>query len=110
MNTIDNWQTTATVTDADRARMWNAVFGSPRVPVKSIVPTRANLPGRPDVLIYQLDVNVITSEQRAKLCQELGARFGLSPEFVDQELDEHGVPILADDVSITSTDRRMVEF
>lgn len=104
MNTPDEWKTTATVTDPERKMFWESVFGTDKVPIKSFFPTRADLPGYPDALVYMLDLRVITPEQRARLVEGLAKRFKLDPAWLDVEIDEQGVPILSDHVNVVSTD------
>lgn len=80
-----------------------AVFGTARLPVRSPLPELASLPGKDGPqLVYQLAVDRISAEQRARLCAHLGEKFGYAPAFVDLWLDEEGMPILADaDTTIT---------
>ena len=88
---------TVTVCEPERRAEFEAIFGTATVHVKSPFPVRANLPGRPDCLIYELDLELITREQRARLVAFLAEKFGISVEEVDALLEVHGVPILAED-------------
>lgn len=97
MNTPDNWQTTARIHNPERLTLWQATFGSDTVPIKSIIPRRANLPGKPDALIYEMDLAAITSEQRTRLVEALAQKFNLPAAEIEANLDEQGCPILADD-------------
>ena len=94
---------TVTVCEPERRAMFEAVFGTATVHVESPFPTKANLPGRPDSLIYELDLESITPEQREKLVAFLAEKFGISAEEVDALLEAHGVPILADDCVVGVT-------
>jgi hypothetical protein len=104
MNTSTNWKTTARVTDPERRHFWHQIFDTDCIPIRSFMPSRANLPGHPDALIYELDLRVITAEQRQRLCAALADKFELPESVVTVMLDDHGVPILADHVSVSSTD------
>jgi len=104
-NTPDDWKTTGQVTNLERAETWQRIFGTDRIPLVSFVPQRGDLPGKPDALFYMLDLKVITAEQRARLVEVTAKRFRLDPAFVEANLDEIGVPVLADDVHVCSTDR-----
>ena len=104
MNTPENWETFATIrADNDRAAAWREVFGGDRLPVKSILPGRANLPGKPDALIYEMDIRALTPEIRERLITSIATRFGQDLAFVEANLDREGCPVLADDVVVSTT-------
>lgn len=107
MNTPDQWRTTATISNPERLAFWREVFGGNTVPIKSILPRWTSLPGYPVVLIYLLDLKAITLEQRLKLIAGIASKFDLPIEQVAAEMDEHGCPILADDVTVSTTDRAL---
>ncbi|MFW6136424.1 MAG: hypothetical protein ACOC7N_06345 [Chloroflexota bacterium] len=113
-NTKDRWQTTAAVYDEERATLWRRVFGQPdgdhpEVPIVSLIPILVQVPRHKDLQrAYQLDLNAITTRQRARLVQALAERFGLSATDVAASIDQVGVPILARDVTTRSTDQRLV--
>lgn len=65
-----------------------------------------SVPGKPDVLIYEMDLKAISDEQRQRLVESIAARFDLPPDQVAKNIDEEGVPILAEGVSVSSTDSR----
>lgn len=92
---------TATVRDTVRVAEWEAVFGDTNVCIKSPVPIVANLPGRPGVPIYELDLAQLTAVQRERLIAHIAAKFNIPADEVAADLDTIGVPILADDVTIT---------
>ena len=56
-----------TICDPERKAEWEAVLGTTTVHVKSPFPTLANLPGHPGALIYELDLDFLSQEQRQKL-------------------------------------------
>jgi hypothetical protein len=122
MNTPENWETFATIraepspTDgasptagtqatqaSERAAWWHEVFGGDRAPIKSIFPYRANLPGKPGALVYEMDLKALTPEMRERLVHSIARRFGQNPAFVEFDLDNVGCPILADDVVVSTT-------
>ena len=99
---------TATIRpDSPRASLWLGVLGTVTVPILSPMPTRGTSPHHPapGALFYALDVAALTPQQRARLVAATAERFGLSVAQVERDFDdpEHGVPILADDVSVTMT-------
>jgi hypothetical protein len=107
MNTQDHWQTTATIHDEHRAAVWGSIFPGARMPILSIIACRADLPGHPDALVYFLDLEAITESQREQLITSIAGLFTMDPEDVRRDL-ERGVPILAEDVSMSSTDQGMM--
>lgn len=92
---------TATVRDPGRRREWVAILGSDTMPLKSMLPTRVNLPGIENALVYELDLEALTDEQRRRMVDHIALKFDLTPEFVETRLEEEGVPILAQDVTVT---------
>ena len=97
------------VHNPERLAFWKGIFGGDRVPIVSFVPQMATLPGFDEPQrVYMLDLKAITDEQRERLIGALADRFDLPPELVASELDGHSVPILADDVSVSSSDRGLV--
>ena len=107
MNTKDNWLTTATIHDPHRAAVWGSIFPGAVVPIKSIPPSIADLPGHHGASVYFLDLDAISDEQSAKLIACLGGLFGMSDDEVRTDLPR-GVPILADDTSVSSRDQGLM--
>jgi hypothetical protein len=107
MNTKDDWLTTCTIDDEHRAAVWGSIFPAARVPIKSIFPSIADLPGHPGARVYFLDLDVITDEQREKLIEMIAGLFSLSEEAVRSDFDR-GIPILADDTSVSSRDQGLL--
>jgi len=108
MNTKDKWETTATIHDEHRRAVWGPIFPDARVPIKSILPFKADLPGHPKADVYMLDLDAITDEQREKLIDTIVGLFGESAQEVRSDIDERGCPILADDVTVSSSDQGLV--
>ena len=109
MNTQENWDTTAKVSNPERQAFWQEVFGTDEVPITSIVANQANLPGfdKPQ-LVYMLDLKAISPEQRERLIAALAIKFGIPDSEAADEIDKQGVPILASDVSVATSDRRVM--
>lgn len=107
MNTRDNWLTTATIHDEHRAAVWGSIFPGAVLPILSILPSKADLPGHPGASVYLLDLDAISDEQREKLIEYLATLFSMSEDEVQSDL-ARGVPILADDVSVQSADQGMM--
>jgi hypothetical protein len=104
MNTPENWTTTASVTNPERRQFWLDVFGVDRVPIKSILPQRVALPGfEAGTDAYMLDLPAISPEQRKRLIAAIAQKFNIPVDEVEAELDQ-GVPILASDVLVSSSD------
>lgn len=80
----------------ERAELFQKVFGTDTVCVMSHLPQRANLPEIGEQNVYMLDMNEVTTEQREKLKGEMARRFGLLEDEVDELINSHGVPILAE--------------
>lgn len=108
-NTKEEWQTVARVHDPERRAFWQAIFGGDEVPVVSFVPQACTLPGYDEPqMVYMLDLKALSDDQRFRLIQALADKFCLLEGEVESSLDEHGVPILVSDVSVSSTDRALV--
>ena len=52
--------------------------------------------------VYMLDLRKLTDEQTARLIEHMATKFGLACSEVQRDLYQHGVPILADDLIITT--------
>ena len=107
MNTKDKWSTTLTIHDERRRAVWGSIFPDAVLPIKFILPSRVDLPGHPGALAYFLDLDAISDEQREKLINSIADLFSQSVEEVRSDLDR-GVPILADDTSVATTDQGML--
>lgn len=91
----------ATISEkSERYANWLEVFGSTTAHIKTPYPTEVLLPGGP-ALIYHLDLEVLSPEQRARLINNLARRFDLSEEEVAKDLDSIGCPIRMEDVMVT---------
>lgn len=93
---------TATISkESPRYAIWMQVYGSDTVYIQSPIPYEAEIVDLGEQSIYMLDLELLTSEQRERQIAHIAERFELDPAEVEAELDEHGVPILAEDVTVT---------
>jgi hypothetical protein len=95
--------TTATIrSDSPRHGDWLRVFGTSCVRIKGPLSTPARVPGLGIVEVYALDVPSLTAEQRTRLIDDICERFGEARSEVERLIDdpEHGVPLLAADVTV----------
>ncbi|MFX0188715.1 MAG: hypothetical protein ACFE8A_13375 [Candidatus Hodarchaeota archaeon] len=76
------------------------VFGTSIVKVKSPTPHYANTPHHKKVLVYSLDLDLLTKEQREKLIHHISEKFNQPIDFVRDNLDREGMPILAEECSL----------
>jgi hypothetical protein len=67
-------------------------------------PISVNLPGLPGALVYMADLEALSTEQRARLVSAIAEKFNFPPAEVEADLDATGLPILADGVTVSSTD------
>jgi len=94
---------TATISkQSPRYQEWLDVFGTSEVPIINIaIPEKANVLGEiRDV--YMLDLARITPTQLWRLKRHISRKFNVPLEEVARDLPEIGVPILAEDVIITT--------
>lgn len=94
---------TAIISDrSPRYAEWLAVFGTAEVPIINILlPNKANVLGEIRY-VYMLDLKMLTPEQMGRLKGHIVSKFGIPMEEVERELPKIGVPILAEDVIITT--------
>jgi hypothetical protein len=85
----------------ERAAAWQIVFDGAAVPLRSPIPHLARLPGRGEELVYLLDIEALTAEQRGRLVAHIAAKFNIPAKEVDADLDTHGCPILAEHVTVS---------
>jgi hypothetical protein len=81
---------------------WVRIFGSDTIPIVSTVAKRADLPGKPDVFVYDLDLEALDEGQRRRLVEHITEKFHLQEESVWRDLkSDHGVPILDEDLLVS---------
>ena len=90
-----------TIYDKERKKDFEKVFGTNTVSVKSPIPTRIKIPSGETKLAYFLDLNSITPEQREKLIVNICEKFDQSRKFVEENLEQMGVPILKERCGLT---------
>jgi hypothetical protein len=95
--------TTATILETSpRAADWQKVFGRLRdIPLKSPFPLAINVPGKPGVMAYFLDLATLTDDERARLIDHIAERFAIQRDQVAIDIGAAGVPVLAEDVLIS---------
>jgi hypothetical protein len=96
---------------SDRAEMWLEVYGSLEVPLKSPIAKQGMFPDPIDGsklhYYYEVDLKQLTPEQLDKAAEIIGRRFGIPAQEIRQDIERQGIPVLADDVSV-SFDARLV--
>lgn len=93
---------TATLSQGSyRYSWWIYCFGSNEVILKHPIPKWGNFPKEGKKLYYELDLEALTPEQRDKLIKHLARTFDVPVEEVKRDIDEMGVPILADEVILS---------
>jgi len=107
MNTKDDWKTTAAIHDELRRELWSVVFPGARIPIKSILPVKANVSGHEGVGCYMLDLAALTEDEVWSVAHILSSQFNIPVDEVRAEL-HLGVPILAEGVSVSSSDQGLM--
>lgn len=93
---------TATISpESPRHADWLKVYGTDTVYLQSPFAFTAEVEGLGEQSVYMLDLALLTDEQRQRQIDHIAEKFNLDPAVVEAELDEHGVPILGQDVYIT---------
>ena len=93
--------------DPERAAMILEIYGSHEIPLLSPIPTYQSLPIG-ERLCYLVNLRCLTPEQRQRLVSHIAGRFNLDPTHVDSKLDQVGVPVLADNITVTSSDQGLL--
>lgn len=96
--------------ESPRAADWQRVFGGLTVPLLAPFAIHVQVP---DVVreCYRVDVAALTPEQRRRAVEHIVQRFGVPAAEVEADLDndELGLPILAEDVSVTFDQRALLD-
>ena len=87
--------------ESPRAQMWEYVFGGLTVPITTPVPIKADLPGKPNVSIFMLDIGKLNDSEKERLAEVLSKNFSIPIEEMREEIPKQGVPILSDDVIVS---------
>jgi hypothetical protein len=83
----------------ERGAEYEKLLGRRTFRVKSPLPCRADLPGRPDAEVYLLDIDALRPGELDTLAKHVAAKFSVPYEIVLSEMRDCGVPILAEDCS-----------
>ena len=86
--------------NTEKAKEFMEVLGTLTVNVKSPIPEYISTPHHGKVLAYFLDLDLITKKQLENLIKHLSEKFNQSIDFVKENLDKFGVPILQNDCSL----------
>lgn len=93
---------TATINEqSSRYADWMRVFGTNQVVLKSPLAHAGIFPGVGKKDCYDVDLAALTPAQRERMILHISERFDIPLEEVRAELDNVGMPILADDVIVT---------
>lgn len=93
--------------DCERATWWQEVYGSFEVPLLSPLPIRLIGPNGEAQSFYKVDLSKLPPQQHDKAAQFVANKFGLPIDEVRKDMNEYGIPILAEDVTV-SFDARLV--
>lgn len=88
------------VLDEERAAEFKAMFGTAEVCVKSPVPTMVEVGGE-QKLAYMLDIELLTSEQMDTMVDFIARKFGVTQEYVMQNIARAGLPVLSNNSLVT---------
>ena len=89
-----------TIYDKERKENFIEVFGTNTVKVKSPMCTWIIRPNGKKAPAYFLDLSLITEKARERLIKNLSKRFNQTIDFVRDNLDRIGVPILKEHTSL----------
>jgi hypothetical protein len=88
--------------DASRSTEWVEVFGTRTIPLESPIEHVAELPGRGPRRFYRVAVKQLSREQLERVARHLSGKFQLPIDEVLRDLaGEHGLPILADEITVS---------
>lgn len=81
-----------------RASTWLKVFGGLKVPLQSLAPVMANVPGVGLRLVFLVDFDRLTPDSRARLVYHHADSANIPPEDVEADLRQRGCMLLAEGV------------
>ncbi|MCB0176183.1 MAG: hypothetical protein KDJ97_37135 [Anaerolineae bacterium] len=93
--------------DPERAAMFMEVYGSYTIPLLSFVPSWQSLPIG-ERLCYLVNLRAITPDQRRRLVDYIARRFDIDPASVEADLDQIGMPVLTEHITVTSSDQGLL--
>lgn len=98
-------------TASPRYADWLKVFGTNAVQVMSPLPSMIELPNKTIELAYVVELTSLAPPVLAKLTRFLADRFGLDEDELNREIGQHGVPILAKDITLSvGRDRELLRY
>lgn len=104
MNTVAKWETTARVNNPERLEIWRSIVGGDVFPIKSLIPVMGGVDGFDEPQrFYLLDMEALNTEQHGNLIKALSDKSGIDDVNIQSLLDKYGVPILAADVTVSTT-------
>ncbi|KKK54794.1 hypothetical protein LCGC14_3081130 [marine sediment metagenome] len=86
--------------NTERGKDFIKVFGTSTINITSPIPKYILTPSKEKVLAYFLDLDLITKKQRETLINHISKKFNQSIDFVRENLDKMGVPILKKDCGL----------
>jgi len=95
-----NAQATATTTDPKQIVLWQQLFNTDTVPLKT--PAPFIIQGT-EQIAYQLDTEALTTQQQQNLTDHLAAKLGHNKQYIAKHLKADGLPILAQQLIVTIT-------
>ena len=105
--TKNNWHTIAKIRNPERLKVWEEIVGGDTIPIKSIIPTWGGVEGFTELQsFYMLDFDALNPEQYENLKRFLFKKFSVLD--VDVLLKQFGVPVLASDVTVSTTDAGVI--
>ncbi len=84
-----------------RARDWIRVFGSLEVRLLGPATMQAFDPFGRLRAFYQVDLDALTPEQLERVVEHVALRFGIHREEIAETIADHGLPIAAEDVTVS---------
>jgi hypothetical protein len=90
----------AIITDSKRSKFFEQILGEKRIPITSPNPRFGKTWGGDLKSFYFLDMTKISDEQRQSFISHIAKTFNLVLEYVSDEIDIVGVPILNKDIII----------
>lgn len=80
-----------------RGAEFEQLLGRRTFQVKSPIACRAALPGKPDAMVYLLDLDALNPGEFDKLAEHFARKFSVPLGAVRSEMQDCGVPILDED-------------
>jgi hypothetical protein len=86
-----------------RAALWFDLFNRlDNIPVTTFTPATVDLPNLPGAQVFVLHMTRVSPKERDHLISHLRERYGMNRSEAELYLDNPGIIIYADDVSVTA--------